>query len=381
MDPNKAYEELIELLGHHWQDAEGKARMLDLTSDLLDWINARGFLPAKMLAAGMNSSAAVQFLRLLNDEAQYLSPGHDIRGVRNSKQVRKDASRTEPEVSTGNPDHILVSGVTIAEAIKNLIHWTLADSVAATEEGWDLFDIGGGVLDLQRIDEEGVFDTDFEAEQFVKQRAAEGSELHKKAFLCLTPAPSNWPTEHDADPIEEAVQHHWGSRCPEVHTDCACCKAWQAYDHLKLWEKKATILVAPYGPLIGHLQSVAEYLHLVRHEAERFTKHVDITRENQRQCNAINKALNEYVKLCQPIAVSTGNSPQQIIADALRKLEKIVMTDDVDAGVVLLPITGPDGSAPLGCALYDLWRTLKKGQPCTATDAPSNPSSTPTLST
>jgi hypothetical protein len=32
--------------------------------------------------------------------------------------------------------------------------------------------------------------------------------------------------------IEEAIEAHWGDRCPDFDADCACCQAWAEYDRL-----------------------------------------------------------------------------------------------------------------------------------------------------
>lgn len=37
--------------------------------------------------------------------------------------------------------------------------------------------------------------------------------------------------------VEEAIQEHWGERCPDFEPGCPCCRAWAEYD--KLHEGKA----------------------------------------------------------------------------------------------------------------------------------------------
>jgi hypothetical protein len=75
--------------------------------------------------------------------------------------------------------------------------WTVEDSVAATREGWDLFECSGsahGPLQLQRFDwpaeVEGApdpypFDTDDDVWRHVRTHAATGSALHRKALDVL----------------------------------------------------------------------------------------------------------------------------------------------------------------------------------------------------
>src|SRR5690625_4239370 len=59
------------------------------------------------------------------------------------------------------------------------------DDSKAAKEGWGIVDCGDhsdGRYQLQRIDENGVFDSDYDAQQFVLEQAKNGSELHLKAI-------------------------------------------------------------------------------------------------------------------------------------------------------------------------------------------------------
>lgn len=56
-----------------------------------------------------------------------------------------------------------------------------ADAVMAAE-GWALFDVGGGLFEIERDDEADRFATDDDAVAWVRARAAEGSQPHIDAL-------------------------------------------------------------------------------------------------------------------------------------------------------------------------------------------------------
>jgi len=65
--------------------------------------------------------------------------------------------------------------------------WSDADSAAATAEGWNIFDSDERGLEIERIDcpddrDEPAFDCDDAAVAHCVRRAAEGSEMHKRAL-------------------------------------------------------------------------------------------------------------------------------------------------------------------------------------------------------
>lgn len=63
--------------------------------------------------------------------------------------------------------------------------WTLADSRAATREGWAIFS-NGAFHEIQRDDEMSLFASDMDAAAHVAERAAAGSYLHIKACIVHT---------------------------------------------------------------------------------------------------------------------------------------------------------------------------------------------------
>lgn len=63
-----------------------------------------------------------------------------------------------------------------------LVEWMTDDNAAALAEGWAIFNGN----EIQRDDEVGTFDTDADALNHVKARAAEGSALHRKALAICT---------------------------------------------------------------------------------------------------------------------------------------------------------------------------------------------------
>jgi len=69
------------------------------------------------------------------------------------------------------------------EIVDQFYRWTSEHSRLAVSQGWDMFDYDcSGMLQLQRSDEEGVFATDQEAIDFVKQQAERGDETAKLAL-------------------------------------------------------------------------------------------------------------------------------------------------------------------------------------------------------
>jgi len=76
---------------------------------------------------------------------------------------------------------------------KNKVVWTKEDSIAASKQGWCVFEsVGDEVeLQLQREDEMEVFASDDEAALFVKTKAAEGDAIAQKAIAYLQQAGSS----------------------------------------------------------------------------------------------------------------------------------------------------------------------------------------------
>lgn len=61
--------------------------------------------------------------------------------------------------------------------------WSDEESAAASEEGWDLFDVNGtGNFEIERIDDQDTFAGDEEALFFVRMKVTLGSALHGKAL-------------------------------------------------------------------------------------------------------------------------------------------------------------------------------------------------------
>lgn len=72
------------------------------------------------------------------------------------------------------------------------------DNGPAGEEGWGIFDCEGsenGPYQLQRFDEEAIFEDDAQAWKFVADKAKAGSEYHVSAFAYLK---ANNPIEYDS---------------------------------------------------------------------------------------------------------------------------------------------------------------------------------------
>ncbi len=61
--------------------------------------------------------------------------------------------------------------------------WTHKDSEAALKEGWDVWNNSKYGMEIERLDSRMLFPSDEAAWEFVKERAEEGSELHRKAWI------------------------------------------------------------------------------------------------------------------------------------------------------------------------------------------------------
>lgn len=81
------------------------------------------------------------------------------------------------------------------------LDWGPDDSAAATKEGWDIFDCGPR-LEIERIDspEDGgpLFEGDDEAIEHVRKKAAEGSDLHRRAIAIHEDEAAAHPGERSA---------------------------------------------------------------------------------------------------------------------------------------------------------------------------------------
>lgn len=89
------------------------------------------------------------------------------------------------------------------------MEWTTDDDIAASREGWGVFDCFGskaGPLQIQAIDMPGEGDgflpDDNAAWDLVHRKASEGSELHRKALALIA--------EHN--PIEAKAIEEWVAR-------------------------------------------------------------------------------------------------------------------------------------------------------------------------
>lgn len=60
--------------------------------------------------------------------------------------------------------------------------WTIDDSERATDHGWNLFEANGRWMIMPDDDDDKPLTSNETALQYVKDRAAEGSELHQKAL-------------------------------------------------------------------------------------------------------------------------------------------------------------------------------------------------------
>lgn len=71
-----------------------------------------------------------------------------------------------------------------------MTEWTTQDSVAASVQGWNLFDCDFE-MQLQKEDQYDIFSSDAEAVDFVKAQSAAGDFLAKKAISHLIETNSN----------------------------------------------------------------------------------------------------------------------------------------------------------------------------------------------
>jgi hypothetical protein len=112
--------------------------------------------------------------------------------------------------------------VTVFTALK----WTPKDSKAATKEGWEIFNVDStNVLEIERVDEAGIFKSDTAARAFVSKKAARGSALHLKALCMLAQniVDNQLHTCCDEDDVASDIEA--GERIYGQHG--SCCDSWQ----------------------------------------------------------------------------------------------------------------------------------------------------------
>jgi hypothetical protein len=64
------------------------------------------------------------------------------------------------------------------------IEWSDANSAAASLEGWDVFDVDGrGYFEIQKVDDLNVFESDEDAVEHVRRKAATSSEEYYRVAL------------------------------------------------------------------------------------------------------------------------------------------------------------------------------------------------------
>jgi hypothetical protein len=109
-----------------------------------------------------------------------------------NNSVPSDSLDGEVMVSATNYD---VQGVDVYVEPMEPIPMSFSDQedMLAQSEGWALFD-ADGKIELQRIDELGIFSKDEDAHEYVKVGAVSGSSLHLKAKEILM---VHNPKEHD----------------------------------------------------------------------------------------------------------------------------------------------------------------------------------------
>lgn len=64
--------------------------------------------------------------------------------------------------------------------------WTAADRKRAHEQGWDIFDTGSRGLEIEAVDEYGVFEDDNQAEDYVFRQAERGCKTAQKALAIVS---------------------------------------------------------------------------------------------------------------------------------------------------------------------------------------------------
>ena len=81
---------------------------------------------------------------------------------------------------------ISASGVFYDTLPVNDVYWSGADQAAALLDGWALFQVDGGKLEIQRHDESSRFDDDIQARDYV-MNSGDGRCRRAKAYLLLFP--------------------------------------------------------------------------------------------------------------------------------------------------------------------------------------------------
>lgn len=80
------------------------------------------------------------------------------------------------------------------------------------------------------------------------------------------------PTHDTTSLIAEAITDYYGVRCPDHEPDCACCKAWAAYDVFagRIQEINRTLTQPENAPILSAnvnmptREEVADYINVCR---------------------------------------------------------------------------------------------------------------------
>lgn len=49
--------------------------------------------------------------------------------------------------------------------------------------------------------------------------------------------------------LEEAIQEHFGERCPDFEPGCPCCRAWAEFDEIERLRAALVAFADHFGPL------------------------------------------------------------------------------------------------------------------------------------
>ena len=97
--------------------------------------------------------------------------------------------------------------------------------------------------------------------------------------------------------VIEAVEAHWGERCPDFDADCACCQAWAELDAFQAQAARIAELTAERDESARAWRSSFDSMHQRAMAAERdLAAAVEALERINRTTSAGNRTLDEMIR-------------------------------------------------------------------------------------
>lgn len=122
-----------------------------------------------------------------------LIDSNDLASIESALQFAADDLQLISDAGEGSHGKTVDACLSAMHKVKDLqvdpttlpleVRWTTAMSRLAAVEGWDVFECGSSLFQIQRDDDDSTFTDDYDAVLHVIERARAGSDLHRRALL------------------------------------------------------------------------------------------------------------------------------------------------------------------------------------------------------